>query len=93
MVQNIAGIVRQEGVRGLMRGAYPTILRDAPYSGIYLLMYTQISRLLGPDGPLHRVSDRLPRPAVTFATGIIAGALGSIVTNPVDLVRPRVHAH
>ena len=35
-------IWRVEGVRGLTRGLLPTILRDAPFSGIYMMLYDMI---------------------------------------------------
>ena len=35
-------IWRAEGVRGLTRGLLPTILRDAPFSGIYMMLYDTI---------------------------------------------------
>ena len=34
-------IWRAEGARGLFSGCAATILRDAPYSGIYLMFYSQ----------------------------------------------------
>lgn len=32
-------IVKQEGVRGLFRGLVPTVLTNAPYSGLYFMIY------------------------------------------------------
>ena len=39
---SITDIYRVEGSRGLTRGLLPTILRDAPFSGLYMMMYDMI---------------------------------------------------
>ena len=84
---NLMGIAKQERLRGLFRGIIPTVLRDAPFSGIYLLLYTNLTQLFGPSSHVGAV---LPRPVVSFGIGLSAAALGTIVTNPADLVRTRM---
>jgi solute carrier family 25, member 38 len=94
VIRNLIGIARTEqGVRGLFRGIVPTMLRDAPFSGIYVLLYTRILLLVNPpstDGGSAGVGSVLPRPVITFMTGILAGTLGTVITNPADLVRTRM---
>lgn len=98
VVRNLVGILKRERLRGLFRGVIPTVLRDAPFSGIYLLIYTRLSRLVNPAGAEGRGVDSsrraltgsVPRPLLTFATGVVAGALGTVITNPADLVRTRM---
>ncbi|XP_064133593.1 mitochondrial glycine transporter isoform X2 [Loxodonta africana] len=60
----LRSIYRSEGHRGLFSGLTATLLRDAPFSGIYLMFYTQTKNIvpqglwaawllprLGPPGP------------------------------------------
>lgn len=43
----IATIARQEGPRGLFSGLFPAILRDAPFSAMYMLIYLRTKESLG----------------------------------------------
>lgn len=40
-------IVRQEGIGGLFSGLFPAILRDAPFSAMYMLIYLRTKETLG----------------------------------------------
>ena len=44
--EGLTSIVRVEGVRGLYAGLLPSLLKDCPYSALYLLLYTQCKSAL-----------------------------------------------
>lgn len=86
-------IYRQEGVKGLSSGLIPTLLRDAPFSGLYLMFYTQLknaaamkyARQSGIESSL---------PALThFSCGMLAGIFASIVTQPADVIKTKMQLY
>eukprot|EP00300_Choanocystis_sp_HF-7_P012151 c17770_g1_i1.p2 GENE.c17770_g1_i1~~c17770_g1_i1.p2 ORF type:complete len:297 (+),score=52.48 c17770_g1_i1:141-1031(+) len=72
-------IVAKEGLLGLFRGTVPTVLRDAPFSGIYYSVYSALKAEYD-DGTATR----------RFALGTLAGFGATIVTQPLDVIRTRV---
>ncbi len=73
----------QERLRGLFSGLGPTLLRDAPYSGLYLLMFSNLRDAMGSDG-------QAASPATSFAAGALAGGLATFMTHPPDVMRTRL---
>ncbi|KAM3822534.1 mitochondrial glycine transporter isoform 2-T2 [Vipera latastei] len=78
----LRNIYRSEGARGLFSGLSATLLRDAPFSGIYLMFYTQTQKLV-PYGQL----DTTVVPLVNFGCGTVAGILASLATQPADVIK------
>ncbi|MFH4982767.1 hypothetical protein AB6A40_009476 [Gnathostoma spinigerum] len=76
-------IVRQNGLKGLFKGIVPTIMRDAPFSGIYLVFYRQNLKLLHEDAskctPLSR-----------FLSGLCSGICACAVTQPFDITKTHI---
>ncbi|KAM4821609.1 mitochondrial glycine transporter [Thomomys bottae] len=80
----LRSIIRSEGHRGLFRGLTATLLRDAPFSGIYLMFYSRAKSLALPAA--ERL-DMVPGPAVNLGCGVLAGALASLATQPADVIK------
>lgn len=78
----LRSIYLSEGHRGLFSGLTATLLRDAPFSGIYLMFYSQTKSIV-----LHDQSDVAFIPVVNFSCGIFAGILASLVTQPADVIK------
>ncbi|XP_036189117.1 mitochondrial glycine transporter isoform X2 [Myotis myotis] len=78
----LRSIYRSEGHRGLFSGLTATLLRDAPFSGIYLMFYNQTKAIVP-----HDQLDAALIPVVNFSCGIFAGVLASLVTQPADVIK------
>lgn len=80
----LRSITRQEGLRGLTSGLGPTLVRDVPFSGLYLMFYEHLKTLVPEDAKInhHGVSH--------FACGFAAGILASIVTQPADVIKTKM---
>lgn len=89
-------ILRTEGFRGLFAGFGATAARDAPYAGLYVLIYEQLKRRLGSmaakgsnfnsDGTPQAISSS----GIHFASGALAAGMATAITNPFDAVKTRL---
>ncbi|OJJ82130.1 putative mitochondrial carrier protein [Aspergillus glaucus CBS 516.65] len=83
-------IVRTEGMRGLFSGFGATAARDAPYAGLYVLLYEQLKRrfalLSAPNGDAPTTSSS----SINFVSGGLAAGLATTITNPFDAVKTRL---
>ncbi|XP_012215578.1 mitochondrial glycine transporter-like isoform X1 [Linepithema humile] len=84
----LRSIYKQEGIRGLSSGLVPTLLRDAPYSGLYLMFYTRLKNVVASAG---MTNDSYV--SVHFGCGILAGILASIVTQPPDVIKTKMQLY
>eukprot|EP00126_Sphaerothecum_destruens_P001333 Sdes_comp14057_c0_seq2m3374 len=78
-------IVLEEGFHGLGRGIVTTVMRDMTYSSIRLGIYEPIRGIL--SGGVTSSSDI--GYSVKIASGLLSGAIGAAITNPVDVVKTR----
>jgi len=74
-------ILLRDRLAGLYRGFFATILRDAPFSGLYLASYTQLKT------KAFHGSDSV---ASTTVSGLTAGCAASLMTHPADVVKTRI---
>ncbi|CAG9824991.1 unnamed protein product [Phaedon cochleariae] len=73
-------LVKQDGVRGLWKGIFPTLYRDVPFSAIYWMNYETMKTFLGgPDSP--------PSFWISFISGASSGTLAATFTTPFDVVK------
>ncbi|XP_049575498.1 mitochondrial glycine transporter B isoform X1 [Syngnathus scovelli] len=86
---SVAGALRSmyqtEGVRALFSGLTATLLRDAPFSGIYVMFYSQTKKTLPPE-----VTSSVYMPLVNFSCGVVAGVMASLATQPADVVKTHI---
>ncbi|KAL3464761.1 putative mitochondrial carrier protein [Aspergillus heterothallicus] len=88
-------IVRTEGFRGLFSGFGATAARDAPYAGLYVLIYEQLKRHLSSttNSQSTNPDQRLKSPSsssINFVSGALAAGLATAITNPFDAVKTRL---
>ncbi|XP_051988945.1 mitochondrial glycine transporter A isoform X1 [Xyrauchen texanus] len=78
-------VFRTEGPRALFSGLTVTLLRDAPFSGIYVMFYIQAKNTLPQE-----VVQSSYAPLVNFSCGVLAGVLASVLTQPADVVKTHI---
>ncbi|XP_039622360.1 mitochondrial glycine transporter B isoform X1 [Polypterus senegalus] len=81
----LRSIYQLEGPRSLFTGLTATLLRDAPFSGIYVMFYTQTKRIF----PAEVLSSSYT-PLLNFSCGVFAGVLASVLTQPADVIKTQV---
>ncbi|XP_014663218.1 PREDICTED: solute carrier family 25 member 38-like isoform X2 [Priapulus caudatus] len=82
IIHALRDIYAKEGIAGLYSGFSATLLRDAPFSGLYLVFYTQGKKLVP-----HEAMDSNYVPLIHFGCGVSAGVLASVVTQPADVIK------
>ncbi|MFY7729914.1 MAG: MC/SLC25 family protein [Flavobacterium sp.] len=75
-------IAKEEGLRSFWKGISAAWLREASYTSLRLGLYTPIKQAMGVDNQSHFI--------MKFSAGSLAGAIGSLVGNPFDVVKTRM---
>lgn len=87
--QALVTIYRLEGLKGLFSGLSATLMRDAPFSGLYLMFYTHAKKTVKNSEMLTDPQ----QPLVYFSCGVVAGCLASMVTQPADVVKTQMQLY
>ncbi|XP_037540266.1 solute carrier family 25 member 45 [Nematolebias whitei] len=82
-VHCVAVILREDGLRGLFRGAMAVALRDIPCYGFYFLPYEVIRRALTETG-------QQPGTFAILMAGGVAGVASWVIATPMDVVKARL---
>lgn len=80
--RGLAHMYQTEGLRALFSGMAPTLIRDVPFSGIYLMFYTKFKAMIN-----ERVYDETIHPQLYFVCGLAAGSIAAVVTQPADVIK------
>lgn len=89
--QALVTILKEEGITGLWRGTVPGLLLTVPYTAVQFVALHQCKEaaarygLTGPDRP---TSSSI----VSFGSGALAGAAGTVASYPFDLLRTTLAA-
>lgn len=90
-------IYKTENIRGFFRGFSPTLIRDAPYSGIYILLYEK-AKLIIPKilhGSLIKTDEQgryltSTSTVVNATSAILSASLATTITAPFDTIKTRM---
>jgi len=81
-------IYQREGSRGLTCGLSATLLRDAPFSGLYFMFYTQLKQLYPSDYLDGRFTS-----LCHLSCGMVAGVMASLLTQPFDVIKTKMQLY
>lgn len=88
VVGALRSVCQTEGPGALFSGLMATLLRDVPFSGIYVMFYSQTKATLPKE-----ISMSAYAPLANFSCGILAGVLASLITQPADVVKTHVQVN
>uniref|UniRef100_A0A8C5E6V8 Mitochondrial glycine transporter B-like n=1 Tax=Gouania willdenowi TaxID=441366 RepID=A0A8C5E6V8_GOUWI len=91
VVGALRSVCRTEGPGALFSGLMATLFRDVPFSGIYVMFYSQAKAAL-PRGP-DAITSSSSAPLANFGCGIVAGVMASLLTQPADVIKTHVQVN
>ncbi|PBK71550.1 probable CTP1-Mitochondrial citrate transporter-member of the mitochondrial carrier (MCF) family [Armillaria ostoyae] len=88
LVHGTISIVRQEGITGIYRGLWPTMMRQGANSAVRFTTYSTLKQFV--QGAA-RPGQTLPS-TITFGIGAIAGLVTVYTTMPLDVIKTRMQS-
>lgn len=85
-LRGVLQIIKDEGIHGLYKGLFASLLREGSYSTIRMGGYDVMKELLGAHDPKHTPLWK------KIVAGATSGAVGAAIANPTDLVKVRMQA-
>lgn len=82
LYQALVSITHTEGWRGLGAGLVPTLLRDAPYSALYLMIYSRLKSSIAPRDSAVQMDHVM--------AALLAGLLATTLVQPADVIKTRM---
>ena len=83
-------IMVKEGPRGFFAGFGVTAVRDAPYAGLYVLIYEQAKAKLGNLSSGSQLATTSGSVSINFVSGVLAAISATTLTNPFDAIKTRL---
>ena len=84
------GIIRTEGLKGFFAGFGVTAVRDAPYAGLYVLIYEQAKAKLANVTAGSTLAPLSGSVTINFVSGVLAAVTATTLTNPFDAIKTRI---
>ncbi|TIB78964.1 hypothetical protein E3Q22_00755 [Wallemia mellicola] len=79
IVGALTDIVKQSGPRGLLSGFSASALRDAPYAGLYVVIYESMKDY---GSQFNANGNNIPPPLIYSVSGLFAGTTSTLITHP-----------
>ncbi len=83
-------IFAKEGPRGFFAGFGVTAVRDAPYAGLYVLLYEQAKAQLSGLTIKTESANASSSVTINFVSGVVAAVAATTLTNPFDAIKTRI---
>lgn len=82
LLRGMYGFVKAEGPKGIYRGLFPTIAKSASNQALRFVIFGEYKRIVWGSRP----SNQMP-PLLALAGGMVAGTIGSLITQPFDTIK------
>ena len=78
--------IRFSGIRDMFVGLAPTLARDVPFSGLYMVFYRFLKSIGNEE---HESDSKVKRFGIDFGAGLVAGLIATAITHPFDVIKTR----